>query len=164
MSIGFQSGLQVATQVLNNIKNSYWVNESQHAVYQIVSWSDFAVPNTDFPYQCTIMVYTPSDQFYADKRQYRGAIRLDGAIVMSNSNDGFVGKLINSNKIQWNDGSIWTRTVIQPTDKMNQYDPNSVMHQASVMNNVFHDRYETTYPQLSRYFPYGNIPGTSTIN
>ena len=82
----------------------------------------------------------------------------------NNSNDGFVGSLISANKIKWNDGSIWERTNIEPNTKMNQYDPNTVMQQALQMNSTFHNRYEGTYPPLSRYFPYGNVPGTSTIN
>jgi hypothetical protein len=164
MSNGFQSGLQVATQVMNALKNSYWVNRDQKAVYHFTIWSEFAVPNTDFPYQCTVMVYVPNGQFYADKRQYRAAVRLDGSIALSNSNDGFVGKLLSKDKIQWNDGSMWERTKIPPSNQMNQYDPNTVMHQASAMNQVFHDRYEKTYPGFARYFPYGNVPGTNFIN
>ena len=163
MSNKNQFGLQIATQVMNLVKDSYWINVAQNAVYQIVLWSPFAVPNNDFPYQCTIMVYTPSGQFYADRRQYRGAIRLDGAIVLSNSNDGFVGE-IDKDTIKWNDSSIWKRTAIEPNTKMNQYDPNSVFQQANEMNGVFHSRYEASYPQYARYFPYGNVPGTTFLN
>jgi hypothetical protein len=150
------NSILTAAQTARAVNNSFWVNKEQGAVYSIYLWSEFATPNTPVPFALTIKVYTPSGGYYADSRQYRGWIKLDGSILMSNSTDGYSGTLQGDNMIVWADGQVWTRTTIKPTDKIDQYSAQGNLEQAALMNNQFHKNFNLHYPRYQRFFPYGS--------
>ncbi len=151
-----QTNIETAVQTATSINNTFWIDSVKKAIYGFYLWSYFPTPNNPIPYQMTIKSFVPSNTFYATTQQYRGGVDMMGNVIMSNWTDQNTGKLINANTIMWADGSVWSKTTIQPTDEINQYNPVSSYNQAAFQSDVFNHRYNATYPPLSRYIPYGN--------
>ena len=146
-----------SSQVARSVANSYWADKRQGAVYGIYLWSDSPTPNTVVPFALTIKVYVPNGGYWADMRQYRGWVKTDGSILMSNSTDGYQGQLSpNGQSIVWSDGQVWQRVQIQPTNTIDQYSAQGNLDQAAQQNELFHKRFEASYPRYERSFPYGS--------
>lgn len=145
-----------AAQTARAVNNSYWVDKARGVVYQIYLWSEFATPNTIVPFALTIHAYVPSGGFYADSRQYRGWVKIDGSILMSNSTDGYSGIVKDENTIVWQDGNVWNRTTIKPDTSLDQYSAEGNLIQAAQQNAVFQNQFNANYPRYQRYFPFGS--------
>jgi len=150
-----KNAVLTAAQTARAINNSYWVDKSAGVVYQIYLWSEFATPNTIVPFALTIHAYVPSGGYYADSRQYRGWIKIDGTVLMSNSTDGYSGTLSDENTIVWQDGNVWNRTTIKPSTTTDQYSAQGNLIQAAQQNTQFQNAYNAAYPRYQRYFPFG---------
>ena len=148
--------LLTASQVARALKDTYWVNKAQGTVYNTYLWSEYATPNTIVPFSLTIKVYTPTSDFYADSRQYRGWIKLDGSVLMSDSTDGYQGQLRGDDTIVWQDGQVWQKTTIKPSTTIDQYSAEGNLMQAASMTNWFDQKFQASYPRYTRFFPYGN--------
>jgi len=148
----------LASQLARTLNNTFWANAEQGVIYGIYLWDMYAVPNTVIPYQLNIKVFAPSSGYYADSRQYRGGITLDGAILMSNSTDGYQGRMvngINGDTMIWTDGSLWKRVNIKPDNTIDQYSAEGALEDAKIASAWYNKTYNATYPANIGYLPWG---------
>lgn len=133
---------------------SYWVSPAKKAVYGVFLYSPEAFPNAEFPYQLRVIIYSPSDQYYANSLMYLGGVAIDGSIHATEMQGGWRGQMISQNQIVWNDGSIWTRTSKPIDNTINQYSPLAAYNQANQQSQNFNYIYNQAYPNLFKKIPF----------
>jgi hypothetical protein len=136
-------------------ETSYWVSPSKNAVIGLFLYSPYPFPNSPYPYQFRMFVYTPSYTFLADTKQYLAGVGVDGKLNATEFTYGMIGTLLNKDQLMWNDGSMWVRTQPPANRSINQYDALTAYNQAAKQSADFSALYERAYPNLVKYLPWG---------
>ena len=142
--------MQNVETIFSNLSNTFWVSSKVDAVYSIRDSDLFLIPNSNYPVQFTIKMYTPGAYTLADVYHYQGSVALNGTILIG----GLNGILSSDAKtIQLSNGEIWTRVDKSNRVLVGKYNPEIAKWIANQESDLLRNRMNTTYPLNSNYQP-----------
>ena len=137
--------METVRNILNSVKNSYWIGNRSDTVYAIFVNDESLYTNTMLPYRLTYRLYNSGRYAIADSFYYDGGIALDGRLVIL---DDTIGTL-DGNTIRWSNGDVWNRVSEVPQPRMNGVELQGAMDERE--SAWLNERMRASYPYFSQF-------------